>query len=996
MWRDTGNRLKLCILNLLLCESAAYGKSMPKNLRSQLLRYGGAVLLVAIATLARALLTPLIGNTLQYFTYVLAVIFAAYYYRLGPALVATALGAVAARYYFISPIYSLAMTGGMDWLRLVTYFTIGISVTLLSESVHRIRIRGEQAAFSLKQQHKWLQVTLASIGDAVIATDAEGRITFINRVAQSLTGWTRYEAVGKPLETIFKIIDEQTREPIESPAKRVMRERSIVGMSSRALLVARDGTEIPIDDSGAPIEDDTGKVEGVVLVFRDITDRQRADEEMRKSEERYRELFENANDIVYTLDLDGNLTSINKRGEEITGYSRQEIIGQNIAPFIDPGDVQLMQQALLRKQDGEQLTVYEMNLLANGGRKVRLEVSSRLIYKNGDPVGIQGIARDITERKQIAERQKFLAEAGTVLASSLDYEITLKNLARLATPALADWCTVHILEEGGDIRPLAIAYSDPSAVELINQLQDSYPLDENAPQGAAKVIRTGEPEFYAEIPESLLEQTARDKEHLKFLRSLGMKSAMIVPLQARGRTLGAMTFVTTESGRHYTTADFEIAGDLAHRAALALDNARLYHEAKTAIESREEALNLRDELLVREQVARAEAESANRAKDEFLATVSHELRTPLNAMLGWAHMLRKGLVVEEDTERALETIERNARAQAQIIDDILDVSRIITGKLRLDVRPVELAPIIEEAIFSTQPAAEAKEIDLQFSLDPGTSPVSGDPDRLQQVAWNLLANAVKFTPGGGRIEVRLCQVDSYAQLSISDTGQGIDPEFVPRVFDRFLQADSTSTRLHGGLGLGLAIVRYLVEMHGGEVSAESPGLGLGSTFTVRLPILTARRKESHPELVERRTTEERSAERSPLLDGVRVLVVDDDSDTREMVALALAERQADVKTCSSVGEALDAFKEWKPDVLVSDIQMPEQDGYELITEVRHLERDRDEKIPAVALTAYARSEDRARALQLGYNVHVSKPVDPAELVMVVAGLAGRLDKVGNI
>jgi signal transduction histidine kinase len=395
------------------------------------------------------------------------------------------------------------------------------------------------------------------------------------------------------------------------------------------------------------------------------------------------------------------------------------------------------------------------------------------------------------------------------------------------------------------------------------------------------------------------------------------------------------------------------------------------------------------ELLVQERTR--ELHRANQAKDEFLATLSHELRTPLTAIFGWAQMLRGGKLDEPTFRRALDSIERNARMQVQLIDDLLDISRIITGKLRLQVRPVELGPVIEAATDAVQPAAEAKGIVLVRQIQPKAGLVSGDPDRLQQVVWNLLSNAIKFTSKGGEVTVSVLRVDSSVEVSVTDTGQGIDADFLPYVFDRFRQADSTTTRRYGGLGLGLSIVRHLVEMHGGTAMAESAGLGRGATFKARFPLVGVRAFEDAgsggsvgkgPALVG-----------APSLSGVEVLVVEDEPETRELLVAVLAQCGAAVKAAASASGAMETLQHWRPDVLISDIGMPGEDGYELIKKIRTREGEADRRIPAVALTAYARAEDRVRALSAGFQFYVPKPVEPTELAAVVASLAGRATQI---
>jgi PAS domain S-box-containing protein len=396
----------------------------------------------------------------------------------------------------------------------------------------------------------------------------------------------------------------------------------------------------------------------------------------------------------------------------------------------------------------------------------------------------------------------------------------------------------------------------------------------------------------------------------------------------------------------------------------------------------------RELLLEAERSARSDAEQAGRIKDEFLATLSHELRTPLSAILGWTHLLRSGTMTPDKLDRGLEVIERNSNAQTRIIEDLLEMSRIISGKVRLDVQPVDLAAIIAAAVDSAAPAADAKDIRLQRIVDPLATDVSGDPNRLQQVVWNLLSNALKFTPRGGRVLVLLERVDSHVELSVSDSGQGIAPEFLPHIFDRFRQADSSTTRQHGGLGLGLSIVRQLVEMHGGSVRAASAGEGQGTTITIALPLIPVHASAPAESRAQPRTTAPIVARPdTPSLSGIRVLVVDDDADARAVLSNVLKAHDADVLAVGSAGEALSIFGEYRPHVILSDIGMPGEDGYSFIGKIRALPAGDGAETPAAALTAYARTEDRTKALLHGFQMHLAKPVDPTELLAVVASLA---------
>jgi signal transduction histidine kinase/CheY-like chemotaxis protein len=462
-----------------------------------------------------------------------------------------------------------------------------------------------------------------------------------------------------------------------------------------------------------------------------------------------------------------------------------------------------------------------------------------------------------------------------------------------------------------------------------------------------------------------------------------VRSYLAVPVVARsGEVLGGLFFGHRDCDVFTARSERLIVG-IAAQAAIAIDNARLYEDAKRSADERAA-------LLEAERGARTEIERVGVIKDEFLATLSHELRTPLNAVLGWAEILLSRTTESADpyTRQGLETIVRNARAQTQLIEDLLDMNRIVSGKIRLDVQKLELAPIVEAALESVQPSADGKSLTLRKMIDPNAGPVVGDPNRLQQVVWNLLNNAVKFTPKGGKIDVIVQRVNSHLEIIVHDSGLGMSAQFLPQVFERFRQADSSTTRKFGGLGLGLSIVKQLVELHGGTVRAESAGEGLGSTFIVSLPVRAVRdvaaSSREHP------TTPRPEQIRAPevSLAGLEVLVVDDEADARELVQVVLTDAEAVVIVAASAEEALALVRSRRPHVIVSDIGMPDRDGYEFIRDVRRLPSAEGGRTPAIALTAFARSEDRTRAMRAGYQVHVSKPIEPDELVATIKSLAG--------
>jgi len=570
------------------------------------------------------------------------------------------------------------LEGGAD-----AYLTEPIEADELIANVRAI-LRMRETEQQVVEREAWLNAVMDSIGDAVITTDLQGRVTLINPVAQEMVGWTEAEAEGRPLMEVFRIINERTGQPSENPVVRILRGEDPAGLSDQDVLTARDGRETPIDNRAAPIKDERGNFIGVVLAF-----------------------------------------------------------------------------------------------------------------------------RDITERKRIEK-------------------------------------------------------------------------------------------------------------------------------------------------------------------------------------AREQSLRYEQEARFEADIARRRAEEANRLKDEFLATVSHELRTPLNHILGWITMLSSGKLQPEKAQKAFDTIERNVRAQGRLIDDLLDVSRIISGKLTIEPRQIEIAKVVDAAAESIIPAAEVKGVNFKAILDAEAGVVSGDPDRLQQAIWNLLSNAVKFTPKDGHVELRLTRLNSQIKIAVSDDGRGIDPEFLPHVFDRFRQQDATTGRQHGGLGLGLAIVRHLVELHGGSVRVESAGEDRGATFTITLPVADAHAAPSGE--APRSSTAGESFTGLPSLSGVRVLLVDDLAEARDLITFALANKGAEVRAVASAAEGLYMLREWRPDVILSDIAMPNEDGYTFISNVRKLSEELGGRIPAAALTAYVGSKERLKSYEAGYQAYISKPIEWAELITVVASLAGRLGK----
>ena len=558
--------------------------------------------------------------------------------------------------------------------------------------------------------------------------------------------------------------------------------------------------------------------------------------------------------------------------------------------------------------------------------------------------------RALLEYERLLERISSLAQ---VLGTARELNTIFRGLREFTTVSVpCDGFFVSLYDSIRDVRTACYGWGDGNEFDV----SELPPMPVTSAGPNSRAVRTGEV-----IITNDYMQATRGRPSVIVGPDNGLRpdSSLAVPMAVMGRIIGTIEVQSYKSNA-YQPEHVTAMSMAANLTAVAIENVRL---------------------LKLERSAREHAEESNRLKDEFLATVSHELRTPLTAILGWARLLEGGGLDSQVTQQAIDTIWRNAKAQAQIVDDILDVSRIITGNLYIDLHPTEVAPVVKNAINVVRQTADAKGIRIESQIDNVPATVAGDANRLQQVIWNLLSNAVKFTNNGGRVFVTVSQANSAVEISVTDTGQGITREFLPYVFDRFSQADSTTTRHHGGLGLGLAIARHLVEIHGGTIRAQSRGEGEGATFTITLPLLET--------AVKRVENQKSLAPPLQLLSGVNVLLVDDDSDTLSLMATALKRRQANVTAVSSAGEAIQAIRQKRPDVLVSDIAMPGEDGYGLIEKVRSLENGETQDIPAVAITAYAKDEDRERALSSGFQIFLAKPIELTELVSVVARAARR-------
>jgi PAS domain S-box-containing protein len=670
----------------------------------------------------------------------------------------------------------------------------------------------KRLARDLEAQREWFRVTLSSIGDAVIASDPDGRVTFMNEPAQQVTGWTAAEASGQPLARVFNIINEKTRNPVDNPADLVLRTGHIVGLANHTVLIDRQGGERPIADSAAPIRSADGRILGVVLVFRDVTEERRAKDALAEQREWFEKTLESIGDAVIATDVNGRVVFMNPVAEHLTGW---------------------------RLAEARERPCHDVFNIINENSRRAVESPVSRVLAEGNVVGLANhtvlIAADGTER----------------------------------------------------------------------------PIDDSG-----------------------------------------------APIRGRdGRIVGVVLVFRDVSERR--------RGELDRRDA--------------ALE--------RERLLDAERAARADAERASRVKDEFVAMVSHELRTPLNAMLGWTQLMGKPDVGPEVIARGVDVITRNTRLQAQLISDLLDISRMISGKLRLEINEVELVTVVGDAIDTVQRDADAKRVTIRRELDTAVGKIAGDAARVQQIVWNLLSNAIKFTPEDGQITVRLRKSAAGAEFTVTDTGVGIRPEFLPHIFDRFQQADQSITRRFGGLGLGLSIVKHLVELHGGTIAAESAGIGQGASFTIVLP------SSAGASVGDARSGDRPMDALQPhdSLNGIRILVVEDEPDTCDFLDRFLRGYGAEVVVARSAAEALSRLADDNVDLVVSDIGLPDVDGYDLMHRIRNLPGYAGSAMPAIALTAYARTEDRTRAFRAGYQAHLAKPIEPPELVATISSFAGLIE-----
>jgi len=891
------------------------------------------------------------------------------------------------------------------------------------------------------EQDLFLKCLLEANVDGIIAFDREFRYTLWNLAMEKFSGVKREDVLGKNAFELFPNLKETGEDKLY---KEAIEGKTVVG-EGRPYYIPETGRSGFFDGYYSPRHDEDGQVVGGVAIIRDVTDRKRAEA---TAQEAHRLAFHVENTPLAVIEWDHEFRVLrwSPAAQRLFGWTSAEVLGNRFSDwdFVVSDDIESVNDVVNRQNQGTETYGISRNRnFTKLGSIVNCEWYNSALYDEaGKLVSVLSLVLDVTLATRIEEalrkseaQYRLLFESNPQAMWVYDQE-TRRFLAvndaavRRYGYSRAEFLSMTIQ----DIRPPAeslrlteyLSHDNPvfnQAGQWLHQKKDGTVInvditsnrldfegrravivlstDITERKRAEKALRDSE-DRYRDLVDNSHELICTHDLDGRVIsvnpwaaRALGVPEDALVGMDIRDGLLPEYRS-QFEDYLHKVKTEGTARGVMKVRTATG--EIRLWEYYNTLrtqgvetpiVRGMAHDATERRQALIREKEARLEAEAANRVKDEFLSTLSHELRTPLTAIIGWSNLLLHGEVEPVKNRQAIETIARNANSQCQLIDDLLEVSRIITGKVRLNFGASELQPIIEAAAESIRPTAEAKGVRLHVSFEPDVGLVLADRERLQQVVWNLLSNAVKFTPSGGDVSVKLLCINSHVEISVADSGIGINPHFLPHVFDRFRQADGSTTRTHGGLGLGLAIVRHLVELHGGTVTADSDGNGHGATFTVRLPLMVGVDVQQASDSEQRLTAPGSSGPPQVSLEHLRVLIVDDELDARELVTVMLERCGAIMKKAESSREALEIIESWKPDVLIADIGMPVEDGYGLIKRVRALPKERGGHTPALALTAYARTEDRIRALSEGYQVHLSKPVDRAELAAVVARLAER-------
>jgi PAS domain S-box-containing protein len=871
-------------------------------MRSVFKAYGLAITALAAAVALRWLLDPILGDALPFVTLFGAVAAAVWVGGYRPAIVVAVLGYVAVHFLFIPPRGHLDLQGSANQVGLVAYLFTCSLIIAFGQAVRRAQAQAAEGRGRL-------QVTLRSIGDAVITTGVDGRVTDLNPAAEALTGWTTAAAVGQPLDAVFRIVNEETRRPVANPATRALREGTVVGLANHTLLIHKDGSARPIDDSAAPIRDAQGRVTGCILIFRDVTAQRHVERDnagQLLTARLLAAIVESSDDAIVSKSLDGVIQSWNAGAERVFGYAAEEAVGKHISLVIPPDRLGEEDHIIASLKAGQRVDHFETERVRKDGRRLQVSLTVSPIKDDaGRVVGASKIARDISDRKQAeAERQKFV----TLIESSTDF-IGMCDLD--AIPFFVNRAGLELV-----------------GLDSIEEARATPVREFFFPEDQPRIMD----EFFPTVLEKGHGETEVRFRHFKTGEARWMAYKLLTLTDAYGKPVALAT----------------VSQDVTERKRLE-DNLR--------------------------QLA-ADLSEAGRRKDEFLAMLAHELRSPLAPISNAVQVLRMAGADKAAVQTSSEMLERQVAQMAHLVDDLLDMSRITRGRIDLRRERIELAPILNQAVESAR--ALYREMSHELTLTLPTEPVfvDADPTRLAQVVGNLLNNACKFTDRGGRVGLRVDRRDRQAVITVRDNGIGIAPEQLPHIFGMFTQVDTSLERSRGGLGIGLTLVKSLVEMHGGTIEVHSEGLGLGSEFVVRLPTaVDEARSYSH-------------SSASPVTaTGRRVLIVDDSRDGAESLAMLLSLAGHQTQTAEDGAQAIAAAERFRPDAVLLDIGLPGLNGYEVCRRIR--EQAWGKSLLLVAVTGWGQEDDRRRSKEAGFDTHIVKPVDPETIMRLLATAGAR-------